>query len=492
MSSLSRKGGISKQMQRKRAEAIERLRPRHHAGLPPAVYTALQNLPPPTAVDVGRASLQTKINNLVKKQDRIQKAFDATSEVIRKFQTNSKNYTDLLLVPDVLSSCLTDVGRKVTVLEEQLSSDAASASLAYTLQQKEIDTHLQTFGRLDVYLPQEERRPSRKGLSVRSTNVPSPVRPARGRQNDQEAGPSFFSPSQRATSRPLIQTTMPDFIPTASTPSVHNTAVLQTPEAEATYERCKHNRLIRLNLSAGQNAKKLLHESCRRQCGRSTDAFHTLWSQKTTKKADGLINAEAQAEGQLPSEGVPTYQDRKLTCVKEESPNEMGEQKIVEEIDISSSPVASGNSGPPTPPPSPISQSSQPAPPTPPLIQLDGNDNVVLEDMGSIKVFRPLQPASEALFPVRGGYRQVFPPSPNYSPSPRLGRPLSSGCGGRITPCPAGIQPHLLRGFCSCGLEQYGRTPTPRSLGGPTQASHNGPSSRFKGVAARLFRSPSV
>ena len=448
-------------MQRQQAAAIQRLRPRAHAGLPPTVYTALQNMAPPTAIDVGRANLQTKITALTKKQDRIQKAFDASSEVIRKFQTNSKGYSDLLLVLDTLSSCLTDVGKKITKLEEELSSDAASASLAYTLQQKEVATHRQTFGRLDVYLPQEERRPIRKGLSVRSTNVPSPVRQVRGRQNNQEAGPSFFSPSQRAEPRPLIQTKMPDFIPSTSTPSVHDTAVLQTPEAEATYERCKHNRLIRLNLSAGQNAKKLLRESCRRQCGRSTDAYHTLWSQKTVqKKADGPLNSEAQAASQLPREGVSSYQDRELPCVKEESPNEMGVKNVVEEIDISSSPVASGNSGPHTPPSTPPSAESSQL-----VIQLDGNCNVVNDVMGSNKNHRPLQPASEAIYPIRSGYRPIYPTTPNLSPSPRLGRPLSSGCGGRTTPCPAGIRPHLLRGFCDCGLGWYGRTPSPRSPG---------------------------
>ena len=87
-------------------------------------------------------------------------------------------------------------------------------------------------------------------------------------------------------------------------PGPLDTAILSTPEANPTFERCKHNRPLRLNFSAGQSAKKMSHEYCRRQCGRSTEKLHTLWPPAPSVPSTSASGANVHATNNEDDSGV--------------------------------------------------------------------------------------------------------------------------------------------------------------------------------------------
>ena len=96
-------------------------------------------------------------------------------------------------------------------VEEVHTSDAASAALAFRLQQEEVASHYETFSRLDVQAEEPVQLPTRRGLRLRSINVPTPKRPDQVYQQ-----PSPQRPLSMAWQ--LIQTTMPNYIPATVTP----------------------------------------------------------------------------------------------------------------------------------------------------------------------------------------------------------------------------------------------------------------------------------
>ena len=282
---VSKKGGISKQLKRKMAANLPLYQPLRYAGLPPALYSQLQTLSSPRDVTSRlMAEVRMELTKLKAKEERVQAAFDAATEVISKFQTNSRSYTDMLLVLDVTSQNLAEIGQQITKLEAQLASGTASIELAFTLQMEEVFNHREAYGRIDS---NDDRPPriSRIGLSERSVNVPSPRRPSRGpsRPITVPSTSSTTPPSPTANSTPtprLVQTSITQFMgtqtQTQATPGVHDTAIIATPEDQVVFHRCGHSRLHRLLLSADRNAKQLLRQSCKKRCGNSTDEKLTL------------------------------------------------------------------------------------------------------------------------------------------------------------------------------------------------------------------------
>ena len=298
---MSTKGGLSKQLKNKmpaqrQSVVVKVQRPFTHAGLPPTLYTELHQIPSPSRLfRQDKESLEAQIRTLVKKRDRIQKSFDAATEMAGKFQTNSRNYTDLLGILDMLSAFLTETCQSLTKVEEALASQTASQTLAYRLQLEEVDSHFRFVGRLDLPRPQmpELRPPVRRGLRERSVNVPSPARhhpqaraqevqpqvpsqPSQPRQPELEAGPS----------RPLRQPVIHRFLTQQEpSPGCHDKAMLQTPETEVEYRRCTHARLHRLNLSADKDVRRQLRLACKASCGRSTADKYTLWAPLPASRA---------------------------------------------------------------------------------------------------------------------------------------------------------------------------------------------------------------
>ena len=442
---MSRRGGLSQQLKRKLPPVPRSPKPPTHAGLPRDHYVALQNLPSPSHLDPDRHGLQKRLNDAKKKQDRVQRSFDVTSEAIRKFQVNSKTYTDLLLVLDTLSECLTDISKRVTDMEEALASDAASAALAYRLQQDEVASHHEVFGRLDAQPTPQAQPPTRRGLRVRSVNVPTPPQPQLERQPRPQRRPTVAGR--------LIQTTIPNFVAAAVTPGPLDTAVLNTPDVEPTYQRCKHNRLIRLNLSAGQNAKKMLRESCRRECGRTTDKLHTLWP---AAPAAPSAPTETGAKVQSSSSDDDIYVLHSSIIKQENQPHEKMPTQV-EVVTISSSeslspirPTTAGSAVPPTPPPSPA---ATPSPPTSPTPQLDGSYEGPKTPEDCIRV---------------GGEFVVFPRGeylPIITPPQIFGGPILDGISGRPDECPFADPRHLRYGICWCTDEKFVElTPSPVSV----------------------------
>ena len=295
---MSIKSGLSKQLKNKmpaqrQPVIIQVQRPFTHAGLPPNLYTELHQIPSPTRLfKKDKDNLEAQIRTLVKKRDRIQKSFDSATEMAGKFQTNSRNYTDLLGILDMLSAFLTETCQSLTKLEEALASQTASETLAYRLQQEEVDSHFRFVGRLDLPRPQvpELRPPVRRGLRERSVNVPSPARPrpqARAQQVQQQlpSQPSHLD-TQAGPSRPLRQPVIHRFLTQEEpSPGCHDTAMLQTPETEVEYRRCTHARLHRLNMSADKNVRRQLRLACKASCGRSTADTYTLWNPLPASRA---------------------------------------------------------------------------------------------------------------------------------------------------------------------------------------------------------------
>ena len=385
---MATKGGLSKQLKKKlpppqRVPVVINLqRTETHAGLPRQIYTDLHYIPSPSRLfKTEKDDLAAQISSLTRKRDRIQAAFDAASNVAGKFQTNSRDYTDLLLVLDTLSASLTEACQSLTKLEEALASRTASEKLAYNLQLAEVDAHLQFVGRLDQPRPQwseeqpEVRPPTRRGLSERSVNVPSPQRvqrrqAVRHQQYEPVAGPS----------RPLRQLVIDRFLTQQTPPSSHDVAMLETPEPEIEYRRCTHLRLHRLDMSADRNVRRQLKLACKANCGNSTAELYTLWPPLPEGRVQVAQNVVALPDVELPN--IPQTPEASLSLPSqanddqalEEAANlnetvELHSSPAAEEINTSSSSIIEQIDGLrndhilslPTPPPSP--STSWPSPP---------------------------------------------------------------------------------------------------------------------------------
>ena len=378
----NKRGGLSQQLKKKLPDPrfqtpphVVSLQPRH-AGLPRPLYTDLHAIPSPgrffpTALSV----LEADVSRLTRIRDRIQSAFDAASNVQSKCQTNSNDYTDLMLVLDVLSANLTETCQKLTAAEAALASETATVQLAYDLQQREVQAHLNFVGRLDMPRPETEARvPTRRGLAIRSVNVPSPIR--------RIAPPLPFR-------GPLLQPTIPQLVTPALSTSRLNMAMMATPEPEPEieYRRCTHARLHRLNLSADRNVRRQLKMACRSQCGYSTADKFTLWPPRPARPAQvpatTVVNLPDVVVANSPVAILPDV------AILPSQPNENEEQtqavNLNDTIELRTSPTVSLSSSPtPTPrtSPSPIRVPSTPTPPTSPvsLIQLDGlNPDQILD-----------------------------------------------------------------------------------------------------------------
>ena len=443
---MEKKTGLSKQLKKKMPPKPERASdlargPRlpTHAGLPPVIYTDLHSIPSPSRLfGTGRADLEGQINNLIRKRDRIQSAFDSATEMAGKFQTNSKNYTDLLKILDTLSSCLTDVCQSITKFEAILASQVASESLAYRLQMEEVHSHLNFVGRLDLPRPPhgDQRPPSRRGLSLRSLNVPSPVRPNSSRQPQQlpdvVAGPS----------RPLVQSTVTQLW--GDTPGSLNTAMLHTPETEVEYRRCTHARLHRLDLSADKNVRRQLRMACKAKCGYSTADRLTLWAPAPEVPPKAVESHVVALPDVVVANQPAISQDVAISQVQSK-PNEQQALDQAENsndtVELNSSSTVAVSSSPTTAP-----TVSLPSSPTSDLIQIDGLHVEQILDLPS--------PVSEecpsSLWSLPKSTPR--PRSPYYTCDTCKARERTPiACDGRITPCEC--SQYQLEGICWCGTD---------------------------------------
>ena len=346
---MSKRDGLSQQLKRKQPspkEGSSNSIKFTYAGLPPALYTDLHSLPGPDVIfGNSHQDMEAKLATLRRKRDKIQQAFDAASNVLGKCQTNSRDYTDLLLVLDILSSCLAEVCQQLAKVEAVLASITASEQLAYSLQMEEVNAHLQFVGRLDQPRPswpeddvrhqRQPRQPRRpRGLVVRSINVPSPIRhrlPVENRVPE--------------LARPLTQRTITEYIPPEYSPSRHNEAMLETPETEIQYRRCPHARLHRLNLSADKNARRQLRMACKASCGNSTSSRFTLWPPLPVSRQEQIrqlpdVVVVAQPDVVVANQPQPAREIAISQSVANEQPDSTQAENLNETIELNTSPTA--------------------------------------------------------------------------------------------------------------------------------------------------------
>ena len=358
---LSKKGGITKQMRRKMAANLPLNRPPTHAGLPPSLYVSLQSISDleeyiQKITSANREAL-VKMKN---KADRIQGAFDAATETISKFQTNSRPYTDMLLVLDVISQNLAEVGQQISRLESSLASETASITLAFNMQQNEITSHREVFGRLDIDEVQPQQ-PSRRGLTLRSVNVPSPARGSRTvtRPPSPARAPQALASPPKTPPR-LVQEPISQFM--IRSPSTLDTTMMVTPE-QVVFQRCPHMRLHRLLLSADRNAKKMLRQSCKKRCGPSSDNRFTLWpplAQRIHELPASPEKTTTPPKNLNPNQGVQSATEANDVfasssseeSVRPASPSTVELRSSPSTILVSSSPIVPASPTPPPPSPS--------------------------------------------------------------------------------------------------------------------------------------------
>ena len=442
---MAKRGGLSQQLKRKQPASKEGNDTNvkfTYAGLPPTLYTDLHSLPEPEVLFGNtKQDIEAKLATLRRKRDKIQQAFDAASNVLGKCQTNSRDYSDLLLVLDVLSSCLAEVCQQIAKMEATLASMTASEQLAYTLQMEEVNAHLQFVGRLDQPRPswadvdhRHQRQPRRpRGLSVRSTNVPSPVRhrlPVENRLPE--------------LSRPLTQTTIPDYVPPEFSPSHHNVAMLETPETEIEYRRCPHSRLHRLNLSADKNARRQLRLACKASCGNSTSTKFTLWPPLPVRRQEPArqmpdVIAVTQPDIVVANQPEPTQEEEISKSTANELPEPTQAANLNDTIELNTSfTVAPRSSSSPTVISRPSSPSSGTSSASSDVIQLDGHG---LDQETSFRV-----PSPDLSFLWSLPRNRTRSPA-SYS-SPRGPRPCDSVF-GRATPCSCRLWKR--EGWCTHG-----------------------------------------
>ena len=320
----------------------------------------------------------------------------------------------------------------------------ASEQLAYTLQMEEVNSHLRFVGRLDQPRPswpeidvRHQRQPRRpRGLSVRSTNIPSPIwhrLPVENRLPE--------------LSRPLTQTTIPDYVPPEYSPSHHNVAMLETPETEIEYRRCPHSRLHRLNLSADKNARRQLRLACKASCGNSTSSKFTLWPPLPVRRQEPVrqlpdVIVVTQPDIVVANQPEPTQENAISQSMANEQYESTQAENLNETIELNtsstaaprSSPSPAGNSRPSSPTPSGTSSSSTD------VIQLDGHG---LDQEASFRV-----PSPDLSFLWSLPRNRTRSPA-SYS-SPRGPRPCDSVF-GRASSCSCSLWKR--EGWCPHGTE---------------------------------------
>ena len=420
--SAPKKGGLSKQLKRKMAANLPLYNPVSYAGLPPAMYINLQTLQSAEEVNQRQnQGLRHALENLKVKADRIQGAFDAATETISKFKADSDDYTNMLLILDVTSQHLAEVGQQITKLEDLMASNSASINLAFGMQMAELYSHRAVFGRIDA---NDERPPvaSRRGLRLRSTNVPSPSRSVRS----SAPGPSrpLTPPPSPKPKPPMVQTSITDYMPPEY--GTLDTTVLNTPENQVVFQRCEHFRLHRLLVSADKNAKKMLKQSCRNRC----------------KQGAGKVTLCPPKKSCHPLPVAPTPANLPKT---NQEPSE-----VIEVVTISSAesvqPATSTETIRSSPSTIEISSSPQPQASSDSVIeQIDGLNNVRKLDFSTNDSDFDLSLVASLPVNSRGSYRD-FDDEPN-GPKP------CEDVFGRRTPC-HGCSMWEQDGFCFCNCDE--------------------------------------
>ena len=283
-----KKGGLSKQDLRRQRQSGERPPTRRrmtHAGLAPELYTALHDIQRPAAQPLtilGRQRLDETIANLKASIEKMEKALQSARDILDIFRHPENEFVQAstIRIIDTISASLLEARQRLS--RRQLEADADSFQLswqvAYELQELEVRSHDQWIGRLD--LPRQDARPRARPPTVRSANIPSPVRRV-----------DAPGPSQRP--QPLRQMKLDDFLTRFSLNAAATSTPPTSPKAEKAEEeveeasdeeeevepfvRCIHMRLHRVGSPRDlPTLKKLLKKSCEKTCGRKMNPIRKL------------------------------------------------------------------------------------------------------------------------------------------------------------------------------------------------------------------------
>ena len=316
----TKKGLNTKKAMKKRGSQLTML----HAGLSPRTYVGLQNLKDDpfkegTMTDLERRRKEDELTNLNWRIEKEEKAVSIQKNLIIHFPVDSLAYTEAIEILDVLSSALARSRQRKIDLEQAFyhDDDVRNRRVAHALQTQEVQRHRQDFGRIDLHprLSESclsyvvESAPQRKGLRLRSMNLPSPVaalpstsagllKPVPARQG------SYIPPQQRL----FIQTKMEDFFPNISQKEVKDELeISQQPQIF-----CRHYSLFRLLSPAGKLISKAsLKSDCKKSCLLSSDAsVVTLCTKKSS-----VPTSSTPRQGFLPP---PSPQVSIVSTAKEE------------------------------------------------------------------------------------------------------------------------------------------------------------------------------
>ena len=281
MAEKPKKGGVTKQDRRRQHQQGVRP-PVHrqgtHAGLAPALYTALHDIQRPTSQPLtilGRQRLEESIAKVKESIADMEKSLKTARDLLDIFRHPENEYVQASIVRliDTISANLVEARQRLSRRQMEADADAFQLSwqVAYELQELEVRSHDRWIGRLDR--PRQVTRPPTRPPTLRSSNVPSPIRRV------DRPGPSQRPPNVR-------QLTMDEFVvrtdlneAASSTPPSLPEAVKDEPQADEAvssedeeYEpvtRCIHHRLHRCgNTSDLRGLKRLLKKSCARTCGK--------------------------------------------------------------------------------------------------------------------------------------------------------------------------------------------------------------------------------
>ena len=289
-----KKGGMSKQDLRRQHQRGERPPTRRrltHAGLAPELYTALHDIQRPSSQPLtihGRQRLDDTIAKLKASIENMEKALQSARDILDIFKHPENEFVQAstIRIIDTISASLLEARQRLS--RRQLEADADSFQLswqvAYELQELEVRSHDQWIGRLD--LPRQESRPHARPPTLRSANVPSPIRRV-----------NVPGPSQRP--QPLRQMKLDDFLTRISLNAAATSTPPTSPKAEKVKEvvdeaekvedaseeeeeaepfvRCIHMRLHRVGSPRDlPTLKKLLKKSCEKTCGRKMNPIRRL------------------------------------------------------------------------------------------------------------------------------------------------------------------------------------------------------------------------
>ena len=270
------KGGMSKQERRRQQQRGERPPIRRqftHAGLAPALYTALHDIQRPTTQPLtihGRQRLEDTIRRIKESIADMEKSLKTARDLLDLFPRPDDEYVraGIIRLIDTVSASLVEARQRLSRRQMEADADAFQLSwqVAYELQELEVRSHDRWIGRLDQ--PRQPERPPTRPPRLRSSNVPSPIRPG---------------PSQRPQT--VRQLTMDDFVirnelneAASSTPPEAVKAEQDIEKVEESSEddediepitRCIHHRLHRCaNNSDLRSLKRRLKKSCAKTCGR--------------------------------------------------------------------------------------------------------------------------------------------------------------------------------------------------------------------------------